>query len=186
MLKRQPKLSGNGRIKYRRKIKLFKPDSLSILPEIDIDGSKKVLDVGCSNGRLLKKLAQLYPNVEFHGVDIDAKIINKNKKENDFPNLHFHHASAENLPFDNESFDIVITTNTMGEFKQRVRSLDEMYRVLKRRGECFILEGVKNRAYREKFDKILRQCKFIRPRKKFIKRTALLKRSYFIHYTKIT
>ena len=163
---------------------LFKPDSLSILREINFRENLKFLDVGCKDGRLLFKLASFLNNYEFHGLDINASHIAKNKKKNRFDNIKFHCAPAEDMPLSNEYFDIVVCTNALHHFPQRVRALDEMYRVLKRGGELYLLEGINNIDWKNKFDKILRQSKFILPEKKYLKKTALFKKSYFIHYTK--
>ncbi len=176
--------SNNGSYVYRRKLRIFKPDSLSIIPEISLNGQQRILDVGCADAKLLEKLAEIHPNAEFYGVDIHEKYIKKNESRLSGANFHFYKASAEHLPFENNFFDIVISTNTMSKFRQRVRALDEMYRVLKPGGECFILEGISDREWKDKFDKILRQSKFIRPVKKFLPRTALLKKSYLIRYKK--
>ena len=164
--------------------RLFKPDSLSILPEINFRENLKFLDVGCKNGRLLFKLASFLNNYEFHGLDINSSNIKKNQARNKFDNIKFHSAPAENMPFNNEYFDIVVCTNALHYFPQRVRALDEMHRVLKHGGELYLLEGVDGNEWKNKLDKILRQSKFILPRKKYLSKTALFNKSYLIHYTK--
>ncbi len=164
--------------------RLFRPDALSIIPEIKFRANLKILDVGCRNGRLIFALASFLNNYEFHGLDINAKYIQKNEAKNKFPNVKFHYAQAEELPFSNEYFDIVICTNALHRFPQRVRALDEMFRVLKIGGELFLLEGFNGGDWKNKFDKILRQSKFIHPEKKFLPRTALFKKSYLVHFRK--
>jgi len=176
--------SQKGNYQYRKRIRFFTPDNLSVLPEINFNGQQRILDVGCSDGKLLKKLAALLPGGEFHGVDTDAKRMKKNGKKGSNGNIQFHHAVADNLPFDNDYFDLVICTNALHKFPYRVRALDEMYRVLKSGGECIILEGISDKEWKNKFDKILRQSKFIRPLKKYLPRTALLKKSYLVKYQK--
>ena len=164
--------------------RLFRPDALSIIPEIRFRENLKILDVGCRHGRLIFALAAFLNNYEFHGLDINAKHIKKNEAKNKFPNVKFHCAPAEELPFSNEYFDVVICTNALHHFLQLVRALDEMYRVLKNGGELLILEGFDGSDWKNKFDKILRQSKFIRPEKKFLPKTALFKKSYLVHYVK--
>lgn len=164
--------------------RLFKPDCLSILPELNLRANLTILDIGCHNGRLLFTLATFLGNCELHGVDLNAKQIHKNQKRNKYENVHFHCSNADDLPFENDYFDMVTCTNALHHFPQRVRSLDEMYRVLKTNGELYLLEAVRDEKWKNKLDKILRQSKFIRPEKKYLPRTALFSKSYFIHYTK--
>lgn len=163
---------------------LFKPDCLSVLPELNLRPNLKILDVGCGNGKLLFKLASFLGDCELHGIDIKASSIQKNQVKNQYENLTFHCAPSEELPFERDSFDLLTCTNALQRFPQKVRSLDEMYRVLKSNGDFYLLEGVRNNEWKQKFEKILRQSKFIRPEKKYLPRTALLARSFFIHYVK--
>ncbi len=163
---------------------LVKPDCLSILPELRLRSNIKILDVGCGNGKLLFKLASFLVDSELHGIDIKLHQINKNQSKNNYGNLHFHCAPSDNLPFESEYFEILTCTNALHKFPQKVRSLDEMYRVLKSDGELYLLEGTRDNKWKNKFEKILRQSKFIRPEKKYLLRTALFTKSYFIHYLK--
>jgi len=164
--------------------RLFTPDSLSILPEINFRENLKVLDVGCKHGRLLFKLAPFLNNYEFHGLDINPDHIKKNEANNKFNNITFQCAPAEDMPYSNEYFDIVVCTNALHHFPQRVRALDEMHRVLKTGGELYLLEAVDGQEWKNRLDKILRQSKFILPQKKYLPKTALFKKSYLIFYTK--
>ena len=164
--------------------RLFKPDCLSILPELNLRTKIKILDVGCTNGRLLLRLATFLHDCELHGIDNNPRQVHKNQARNRYENLHFHCSPSDNIPFENEYFDIVTCTNVLNQFRQRVRSLDEMHRVLKSHGELYVLEGIRDYKWKNKLDKILRQSKFIRPEKKYLSRTALFSKSYFIHYIK--
>ena len=164
--------------------RLFTPDSLSILPEINFGEDLRFLDVGCKKGRLLFKLASFLHNYEFHGLDINSDRIKNNDANNKFNNIKFHCAPAEDMPFSNEYFDIIVCTNALHHFPQRVRALDEMHRVIKAGGELYILEGVNGNEWKNRLDKILRQSKFILPDKKFLPKTALFRKSYFIHYAR--
>lgn len=164
--------------------RLIKPDALSILPELRLRENIKILDVGCGNGRLLFKMASFMETCELHGIDIRPGRIRKNQAKNRYPNLKFQCCSADNLPFSSEYFDLIVCTSALQRFPQKVRSLDEMHRVLKTRGDLYILEGIRDNEWKNKFEKILRQSKFIRPEKKFLPQTALLSKSYLIHYVK--
>jgi len=164
--------------------RLFTPDCLSILSELNLKENQKFLDVGCRNGRLLFALASFLGDSELHGIDIDSRHIHKNQSRNKHEHVRFQCAPAENLPYENSYFDIIVCTNALNHFPQRVRALDEMHRVLKPGGELYLLEGFRDDKWKNRFDKILRQSKFIRPEKKYLPRTALFSKSYLVHYVK--
>ncbi|WP_412469153.1 class I SAM-dependent methyltransferase [Pedobacter sp. KLB.chiD] len=77
------------------------------------DGCKTVLDAGCGTGRNL--LYFLKNGVQVYGVDQDPEAIAQLKKlAIAFPHLNpeenFSVASVEQLPFANESFDLVVSS----------------------------------------------------------------------------
>ena len=73
------------------------------------DGSK-ILDVGCGKGFMIYDFLKLNPKFEIKGIDISNYAINNCKKEV-VNNLQV--ASCDNLPFEDNSFDLVISINTI-------------------------------------------------------------------------
>ncbi|GAA1558527.1 class I SAM-dependent methyltransferase [Kribbella sancticallisti] len=100
-----------------------------------------LLDVGCGRGYWLDLLAEKAPNVELTGVDVLADVPLRNAK--------YVPGSAEQLPFDDNSFDIVFSSHTI----EHVRDLTAMVSELKRvaRGKIIIVTP-KQRPYRYTFD----------------------------------
>lgn len=69
-----------------------------------------VLDVGCAKGFMLYDLARLVPGIRIAGIDVSAYAI-ANAKPEVSPLLQV--ADARNLPFEDNSFDVVISINTI-------------------------------------------------------------------------
>ena len=69
-----------------------------------------VLDVGCAKGFMLYDLIQIIPGITVSGVDISEYAI-KNTIDSIKP--HVQVANAMNLPFEDNSFDVVIAINTL-------------------------------------------------------------------------
>jgi len=89
----------------------------------------KILDIGCSFGIILK---QITPTTGLGvGIDIDRKIGEHSN------NVFFARTDAENLPFFDESFDIIICNHVYEHTDDAARLLAEIRRVLCRDGICY-------------------------------------------------
>jgi ubiquinone/menaquinone biosynthesis C-methylase UbiE len=110
--------------------------------------NKIVLDVGAGTGRLdipISKIAQrvcaIEPQEEMleYMKDKIGKIGLKN--------IEFKKASAEDIPYPNDSFNVVLCTWVMSHLKDSEKSFYEMKRVLKRNGILLIIEHAGNDDY---------------------------------------
>lgn len=91
-----------------------------------------VLDVGCAKGFMLHDFKQLVPNLTVAGIDISEYAI-ENAIETVKPFLRV--CNAKQLPYEDDSFDLVISINTLHnlpleECKQVLR---EIHRVSRKR-----------------------------------------------------
>lgn len=101
-----------------------------VLPKIkfitkNIKPQKKttLLDVGCGNGFFTYHFAKLY-NVT--GLDFSKRMLKIN------PHYKLVHGDAENLPFDNNTFDIVFCSDLLHHLKKPKEAIREMKRVVKK------------------------------------------------------
>jgi len=96
-----------------------------------IDNSSSILDVGCGKGFMLFDMLQLIPGVKVAGVDISAYAV-----ENALEELgnHIQVADARELPFEDKSFDYVISINTIHNLERSdlIIALKEIERVAKK------------------------------------------------------
>ncbi len=101
-----------------------------------IKKTDKVLDLGCGDGLNMGILSSMGVK-SLTGIDISAKLLKIAKEEN--PKAKFFQASAEKLPFKNNTFDIVLVDSVFHHLLSYKKSLNEIYRVLKKNGRlCFI------------------------------------------------
>ncbi|MEE6161762.1 class I SAM-dependent methyltransferase [Cylindrospermopsis raciborskii DSH] len=100
-----------------------------------LDGTSSVLDVGCAKGFMLHDLAELIPGITVKGIDISDYAI-ANAIEDMLP--HVSVANATQLPFEDNSFDVVISINTVHNLERQEcgQALQEIERVS--RGKSFI------------------------------------------------
>ena len=55
-------------------------------------------------------------------------------------NVFFSQANSENLPFKDNFFEFIICTNSFHHYLDPLKVLDEIFRVLKKEGEIYILD----------------------------------------------
>jgi SAM-dependent methyltransferase len=109
-----------------------------ITDEISKDEIKRVLEVGCSNGRWLRWFCREY-NCEGYGVDSNAAGFKKK-------DMNFILGDAFKLPYEDNIFDVVFSLGLIEHFKKHERFLllKEQTRVLKNNG--FLICQVPNLA----------------------------------------
>jgi len=105
-----------------------------LLTFVELDEEKKFLEVGCGNGLVTRYLAQEYGG-EVTGIDIDAQQVELAKKELDgIQNVNYIEADANNLPFEDREFDIVLSFGVLHHVENWLNALKEIKRVLKHGG----------------------------------------------------
>lgn len=108
---------------------------LNLLPDM---AGKKVLDVGCGNGWILSQIAKT--GMKLYGIDLTMKSIELSKAR--FRNAgiggQFACASAEDLPFPDNTFDSVVSLGVIHHTPRTERCAEEIIRVCKPGGKVLI------------------------------------------------
>ena len=112
----------------------------------NLTSSSSILDVGCAKGFMLHDIAEMIPGITVKGIDVSDYAI-ENTIEVIKP--HVQVANATKLPFDDNSFDIVISINTVHNLERDecAKALQEIERTS--RGNSFITVD----AYRNEEEK---------------------------------
>ncbi|MBI4096253.1 MAG: class I SAM-dependent methyltransferase [Candidatus Levybacteria bacterium] len=100
---------------------------------LQIKPSDKVLEIGVGNGEFLSYLSQFTPHV--YGVDNDPQAVNSAQLRS--PNAKVAIANAENLPFANDTFDKVVSIHALEHIDDLERTIVELHRVTKIRGQHY-------------------------------------------------
>jgi ubiquinone/menaquinone biosynthesis C-methylase UbiE len=109
----------------------------SLLEGIELRG-KEVLEVGCGTGILSTLIVEQGLSKLICG-DISEYMLGQCRKKmiaqgNTLENLDFRQLDAESLPYDNESFDIVVSGMLLGLVPNQQKVVTEMARVLRPNG----------------------------------------------------
>jgi ubiquinone/menaquinone biosynthesis C-methylase UbiE len=100
------------------------------------DSPHCILDVGCGTGRLLRAASLRWPGAQLWGIDPAAQMVSEATRLN--PNATFRHASAESLPFPDQTVDMVLSSLSFHHWSNQIKGLQEIARVL-RPGGLFCL-----------------------------------------------
>lgn len=94
-----------------------------------------ILDIGTGPARLPIVLCRELQAVRMVGLDISAAMIvqaRENVRRAGLADrIELKHGAAAELPFEDASFDLVLSSGSLHHFKKPTQALNEMYRVLK-------------------------------------------------------
>ena len=98
-----------------------------------------ILDVACGNGRLIHMLSQK-EEINAYGIDLSEEMIKTAKRNH--PNINFVVGNSENLPFEENSFDLITVSCAFHHFEKPAIFMKEAYRILKKGGILLIAEPI--------------------------------------------
>jgi len=112
-----------------------------------LTGNSSLLDVGSGKGFMMHDLAELIPGITIRGIDVSEYAVNNTIKD---MKQHVQTADAKDLPFEDNSFDVVISINTVHNLEREEcgQALKEIERVS--RGKSFVtLDAYRNDEEKE-------------------------------------
>jgi 2-polyprenyl-3-methyl-5-hydroxy-6-metoxy-1,4-benzoquinol methylase len=98
-------------------------------------GASTMVELGCGEGELAARLLEHAP-AEYLGTDLSTEIIEEAKSR--FPHLKFEAHSADGLPFEENSFDLVVACEVL----EHVENPREVLREIKRLSRKWVLVSV--------------------------------------------
>jgi len=109
-----------------------------LIEHVTLRENCRVLDVGCGNGSLLAMLKRRKPTIYGLGVDIAEEMVAAAKSA--YPDMEFHAAECEEIPFVDESMDVVTACMAYHHFPDVAAFAREIWRILAPSGELYIAE----------------------------------------------
>lgn len=120
-----PREYGYGGYRYDGR---WVPVAHDIVEHVSLKPGNRVLDIGCAKGFLVKDLMQVCPGLEVFGLDISEYALMHCEPE---VIGRIHLGSGDHLPFPDNSFDYVLSLNTIHNFSRdkAIRAMQEIQRI---------------------------------------------------------
>lgn len=134
------------------------PIAEDMIRHFGLDAGDRILDVGCAKGFLVKDLMKVRPGLEAFGLDISEYALMRCDRE---VVGRLHLGTATSLPFPDDSFDAVISLNTIHNLDRNgvLRALREIERLAP--GRAFVqVDSYHTPEQRELFTQWVLTAKF--------------------------
>lgn len=107
-----------------------------------------LLDIGTGPGRLLLKIHEQLPRLRLAGLDVSSAMVAEARENMEAAGLgkqiKIFEGNAKQLPFEDASFDVVVSTGSIHHWKNPTAGLNEVYRVLAGGGHALLYDLVSN------------------------------------------
>ena len=107
-----------------------------------VPSPQRILDVGCGTGYLLRELAERAPEaIALAGIDpAPAMIDTASKLPHDARLTFLSGVGAENLPYLDETFDLVVSSTSFDHWSDQCAGLRECARVMRSGGQLVLVD----------------------------------------------
>lgn len=110
--------------------------AFEVLKEVSLQGNEAVLDVGCGDGKITRKLSEMVPDGYVVGLDLSPSQIGFARQFQQ-DNLSFVVGNITELPYDGQ-FDVVTAFTAMQWVPDQVKGFQEIRYALKENGKLII------------------------------------------------
>ena len=117
--------------------KMCQKDYPDLLKEISKEPFNELLDAGCGTSPMISLLSKEYPDKNYTGLDITPAMIEQAKAKN-IKNATFVVGDCENFPFKENSFDIIICSNSFHHYPNPSAFFESVKRCLRTNGRLII------------------------------------------------
>jgi len=114
---------------------LFEPYALDLVSRLQSKKYNDILEIACGTGRVTKHLTSSVKYDTLTATDLSPDMISVAKEKAPDRNIKWMAADAMELPFEDSSFDLVVIQFGVMFFPDRLRGLNEAYRVLRPGGK---------------------------------------------------
>ena len=127
------KIAGNDASNYDEYLGplIFEPAAQELLKHITPWPAHAILEIACGTGRMTRHLRENFPRAgNLVATDINNDMLNIARQQLNDPSITFQVADAQQLPFADNAFDLVMNQFGLMFLPDRQKGMQEAYRVL--------------------------------------------------------
>lgn len=111
--------------------------------KLQLPPSALLLDIGSGNGQILRETSRQYPDCQSIAADLTSAMMEIGRERNSHLRTSWAGADAAYLPFQNNTYDGVISGFLVRNLSDVIQGLKDQYRVLKPGGRIAVLDTTK-------------------------------------------
>lgn len=112
------------------------------IQQLNLQNEQMILEIGFGSGKHVCELLEINRTIKYHGVDFSQTMVEEaiqlNKNAADKGSVHFQLGNISNLPYEDASFDSILTVNTIYFWEHPNICAKELFRVLKPGGKLIL------------------------------------------------
>jgi ubiquinone/menaquinone biosynthesis C-methylase UbiE len=121
---------------------LFAPYAEHVAAQVTPFQPERILETAAGTGIVTRAVREALPEARIVATDINPAVVDFAAQHAQFENVTFQAADAQQLPFDDESFDLVLCLFGIMFFPDKVRANAEALRVLRPGGRYVLVTFV--------------------------------------------
>lgn len=118
---------------------LFEPHARHVAKRVALLRPDRVLETAAGTGIVTRAVSEALPGVEIIATDLNPAVVEFAAQQFQSDEVSFQAADAQQLPFDGESFDLVLCLFGVMFFPDKVEANAEAHRVLRRGGRYILV-----------------------------------------------
>jgi SAM-dependent methyltransferase len=111
-----------------------------------IHEGETVLDIGCGGGfDVIFAAIMVGPKGKVVGIDVTPEMLGRSKKnlqETSIENVTLRQTNAEELPFPDNNFDVIVSNGVFNLIPEKAKAFSEVFRVLKLDGRLMVADQI--------------------------------------------
>ena len=116
---------------------MCRKDYPDVLAEVMKEPFSDLLDAGCGTGAMLGMFKKDFPDKNYTGIDLSKKMIETAKRKK-LDGVRFVAGDCENLPFSENSFDVVTCSMSFHHYPNPEKFFRSLHRVLRPGGRLVL------------------------------------------------
>lgn len=121
---------------------------------LNIKPHDNVVDLCCGTGDLARIIKRIQPDACVTGIDFSEEMLKKAKNKKSIGKISYMQGDATNLPYEDNSFDIVTMGFGLRNIANAEKAVEEVYRILKPNGSFLHLDFGRKNFLSKIYDKI--------------------------------